>query len=131
MKKSVTIFALALGLSFVTVNATNFKSPINTIEATINQNEISPLCTAVAKGEIEKVKQLINNGVDVNQKSNGMLPIHYAARYNRVEIIKLLITAGSEIHAVSDDGLSAKRYAEKTNAKEALSFLKRFKDKTI
>jgi ankyrin repeat protein len=86
---------------------------------------VSPLCTAVARGDIEKVEQLINNGVDVNQKSNGMLPIHYAAKFNRVEIIKLLITAGSEIHSFSDDGLTAIRYAEKTNAKEALSFLKR------
>jgi ankyrin repeat protein len=129
VKKSVTILALSLGLSFVTLNATNYHNRLDVNEVKLIKTEVSPLCTAVARGDIEKVEQLINNGVDVNQKSNGMLPIHYAAKFNRVEIIKLLITAGSEIYSFSDDGLTALRYAEKTNAKEALSFLKRFKDK--
>ncbi|MBT8244060.1 MAG: ankyrin repeat domain-containing protein [Winogradskyella sp.] len=65
--------------------------------------------------------------MDVNEKSNGMMPIHYAARYNRVEVIKVLITAGSKIHATCDKGLTAVSHAEKTNAAEAAQFLKRFK----
>ena len=127
MKKSVTVLALALSLSIPTLNASNpeiLSTPISVVEDNTN---VSALCTAVAKGKIEKVKQLLNNGVDVNKKSNGMQPIHYAARHNRVDIIKVLITAGSDIHTPCDKGYSAISHAQKTNAVEAVEFLKRFK----
>ena len=69
--------------------------------------------------------------MDVNTKSNGMMPIHYAAKYNRVELIKVLITAGSKIHESCDSGYTALRLAEKANATDAALFLKRFKKKTV
>ncbi|MDA8768712.1 ankyrin repeat domain-containing protein [Winogradskyella sp.] len=56
-----------------------------------------------------------------------MQPIHYAARHNRVDIIKVLITVGSDIHTPCDKGYSVIRHAQKTNAVEAAEFLKRFK----
>ncbi|SHG59904.1 ankyrin repeat domain-containing protein [Winogradskyella jejuensis] len=127
MKKSVTVLALALCLSLPTVNASNFENLPESLTIVENTIEVSALCTAAAKGDVEKVKQLLQNGVDVNVKSNGMLPIHYAARFNRVDVIKVLITSGSEIHTTCDKGLTALRHAEKTNAKEAAQFLKRFK----
>ena len=127
MKKSVTVLALALCLSLPTVNASNFENLPESLTIVENTIEVSALCTAAAKGDVEKVKQLLQNGVDVNVKSNGMLPIHYAARFNRVDVIKVLITSGSEIHTTCDKGLTPLRHAEKTNAKEAAQFLKRFK----
>ncbi|RNC84054.1 MAG: ankyrin repeat domain-containing protein [Winogradskyella sp.] len=127
MKKTVTVLALALGLSVVNVNATNLETTPDTIEVVSNETKVSPICVAAAKGDLVMLKQLIKNGVDVNQKSNGMLPIHYAAKFNRVEAIKVLITAGSEIHETCDKGFTALRHAEKTNAVDAADFLKRFK----
>jgi len=127
MKKSVTVLALALCLSIPTVNASNLENVSETIDVITPTPKVNALCEAALKGDLEKVKMLINNGVDVNQKSNGMLPIHYAARYNRVEVIKTLITSGSKIHARCDKGFTALRHAEKTNAKEAADLLKRFK----
>lgn len=129
MKKSVAVLALALGFSISNLNATNeiLSSDINDI--IVQSVEISPLCKAVAKGNTDMVKMLIKNGVDVNTKSNGMMPIHYAAKYNRVELIKILITAGSKIHQPCDTGYTALGLAKKANAKEAALFLKRFKDK--
>ena len=119
MKKSVTVLALALSLSIPTLNASNpeiLSTPISVVEDNTN---VSALCPAVAKGEIEKVKQLLNNGVDVNKKSNVMQPIHYAARHNRVDIIKVLTTVGSDIHTPCDKGYSVIRHAQKTNAVES------------
>jgi ankyrin repeat protein len=130
MKKSVVILALALGFSTVTVNALNFETTSDLIEVKANDSRVSPLCAAVAKGDLTSVKQLIKQGADVNEKSNGMLPIHYAAKYNRVDAIKVLITAGSEIHTRCDKGYTALKHAEKTQAKDAAKFLKRFKDKS-
>lgn len=127
MKKSVTILALTLVLALPTVNASNFEKPVTISTIVENPAEVSALAMAAAKGDVEKVKMLLKNGVDVNQKSNGMLPIHYAAKYNRVDVIKVLITAGSKILETSDSGLTALRYAEKSKATEAALFLKRFK----
>lgn len=131
MKKTVAILALALGLSTPNLNATNDLLVLranNSVEKTV---EVSPLCKAVATGNVEVVKSLIEQGADVNAKSNGMQPIHYAAKYNRVELIKILITAGSDVHTLCDKGYSALRHAEKSNATDAAQFLKRFKKKTV
>jgi ankyrin repeat protein len=131
MKKSAVVLALALGFSISNLNATNEILTSDLNEVTVQTSEISPLCKAVATGNIEEVKRLLNNGVDVNAKSNGMMPIHYAAKYNRVEMIKVLITAGSKIHELCDLGYTALRHAEKTNADDAALFLKRFKNKNV
>ncbi len=129
MKKTAVVLALALGFSISNLNATNdlLTSDYNS-EVTV---EVSPLCKAVATGNVEAVKNLIKQGADVNAKSNGMSPIHYAAKYNRVELIKILITAGADVHKYCDLGYTALNHAEKSNAKDAAQFLKRFKRKTV
>ena len=129
MKKSVVVLALALGFSISNLNATNKSLTSNLNEVIEKTVEVSPLCKAVATGNIEEVNKLIKAGADVNEKSNGMMPIHYAAKFNRVEIIKVLITAGSKIHKPCDLGYTALRHAQKSKAVDAEQFLKRFKDK--
>ena len=59
-----------------------------------------------------------------------MLPIHYAAKYNRVDAMRVLIKAGSKIHSPCDKGYTALKYAKLSKAKDAEQFLKRFKDKS-
>jgi len=131
MKKSAVVLALALGLSIPNLNASNKILTSNLNEVIIKTVEVSPLCKAVATGNLEEVNKLIKAGADVNAKSNGMMPIHYAAKYNRVEFIKVLITAGSEIHTPCDKGYTALRHAKKAKANNAAQFLKRFKKKTV
>lgn len=131
MKKTTVIFALALGLITLgapSVSAASYDS--SALKFTLKQ-DISPLCKAVALGDLEGVKSLIKNGADVNEKSNGLLPIHYAAKYNRVEMIKVLVTAGSEIHTPCDLGYSALAHAKLAHADDAAQFLKRFKNKNV
>ncbi|MFK7783217.1 ankyrin repeat domain-containing protein [Psychroserpens sp.] len=130
MKKSVVIVAIAMAFSVTALNANNVISNTSSKEVIAQKSKVSPLCTAVAKGDVEEVNRLLKNGVDVNAKSNGMMPIHYAAKYNRVEMIKILITAGSKIHKYCDEGRTALMIAQNAKAKDAEQFLKRFKDKT-
>lgn len=131
MRKSTVILALALGFSISNLNATNDILVSNTNETAVKLIEISPLCKAVATGNIDEVNRLIKAGADVNAKSNGLMPIHYAAKYNRVELIKILITAGSEIHTPCELGYTALSYAKNAKATDAAQFLKRFKKKTV
>ena len=127
MKKTVVILALALGFSISNLNATNEVEISNFENVAVKPVEVSPLCKAVATGDMETVKNLIEAGADVNVKSNGMMPIHYAAKYNRVDMLKVLITAGSKIHEGCDLGFTPLRHAQNAKAKEAEMFLKRFK----
>ena len=75
------------------------------------------------KGDIETVRSMIALGEDINRKSLGMTPAIFAARYNKVEILKLLIEHGADLSIRSDKGYTIKKYAELSNAKEALEVI--------
>lgn len=116
--------AAACMLAVTGVNAKNSTTDLNAVPnlATVPA-EVSSFCKAIMQGDIDTVKKLIALGEDVNQKSLGMAPIHFAARYNQPEILKLLIENGANIKQRSDKGYTAKKYAELSNATEALEVL--------
>jgi len=122
MKKTIIISAIALCFSVVSVNAKSIKQNVKdyNVETTV---KVSPFCVSIAKGDIETVKKLINLGEDVNKKSNGMTPAMYAAKFNRTDILKLLISKGAKLKTKSDKGMTAIKYAKQSNAKEALIIL--------
>ena len=93
---------------------------------TINTSKISvsPFCLAIVKGDLETVKKLIELGADVNEKSKGMTPAMYAAKYNKTAILQLLVKHGAEIKKKSEKGLTAMDYAKQSNATDALAYLK-------
>jgi len=67
-----------------------------------------PLHSAVSNGDLEKVKQLIAAGADLNEqdptskiagiKIGNNTPLHYAAQYGRPEITRLLISHGVKLN---------------------------------
>ncbi|MGM5469627.1 ankyrin repeat domain-containing protein [Flavobacteriaceae bacterium LMO-SS05] len=125
MRKIVIIIAVALGLTAPTLFATNrtFTS-IATFESS-TPSEVSPFCLAIVKGDIETVEKLIELGSDVNETSIGLTPAMYAAKYNKVEILKLLVKKGADLRKRSHKGFTAKRYAQLSNAKDALEYLEK------
>ena len=52
-----------------------------------------------------------------------MTPAMYAAKFNRVEILNLLISKGANLKAKSDKKMTAADYAELHGAKEALAIV--------
>ncbi|WP_412984172.1 ankyrin repeat domain-containing protein [Pontimicrobium sp. IMCC45349] len=121
MKKSIFITVIALGLAIGNVNATN-----NTVMSATSQtsvSRVSTFCSAIAKGDIETFRNLISNGVNIDKKSNGMTPAMYAAKFNRVDILKILISYGADLDLKSRDGITALNYAKKSNATEAIELL--------
>ncbi|MEW4924325.1 ankyrin repeat domain-containing protein [Algibacter sp. 2305UL17-15] len=123
MKKTIIISAIALCFSVLSVNAkTSFESYHTTqVQAVTNVN---PFCVSIAKGDIETVKKLIELGTDVNQKSNGLTPLMYAAKFNRTKILKLLIAKGAKLKVKSEKGMTALKYAKLHKAKAAEAILK-------
>ncbi|WP_299228615.1 ankyrin repeat domain-containing protein [uncultured Psychroserpens sp.] len=124
MKKSVVIIAIAMAFSVSTLNAKNVVESSTTYETVTKKAKVSAFCMSIVKGDLETVKKLIDLGTDVNEKSNGLTPAMYAARYNRLDILKLLVEKGADIDARGKKGMTAKKYAKASNAKEVLDYIK-------
>jgi len=122
MKKTIVILGLAL-VAFTNVSfASNVNRPEVKMEtATLNG---TPLCVAIMKGDTETVRKFIEYGADVNETSNGLTPLMIAARFNRVDIITLLISKGARIETKDEKGYTALQYAEFSKANEAIAALK-------
>lgn len=124
MKKSIVYLGVAL-LAFTNVSlASNSNSSTAAKIVITTYDGVTPLGTAVSKGDIEAVKKFIEYGADVNEKSNGMSPLMMAARYNKVEIIKILLSNGANLNAKDEKGFTALKHAELSNAKDAVQVLK-------
>jgi ankyrin repeat protein len=122
MKKKIVILGLAL-VAFTngTFATTVTSSPVK-METTILNG--TPLCVAIMKGDTETVKKFIEYGADVNELSNGLTPLMMAARFNKAEIITLLLSKGARIDTKDERGLTALKYAELSKANEAIAVLK-------
>lgn len=125
MKKTMLIVAAAMMLTVSGVSAEVLPVRHNVAELTAlyEKGAINSFCKAVIQGDITTVRKLIALGEDVNQKSLGMTPAIFAARYNKAEVLKLLIENGADIRIRSDRGYSITKYAESANAKDALKVI--------
>jgi len=125
MRKTIltltAVLALTVGNAFVGQNAElDVNVPTKTILETA---EISTFCKAVISGDLETVQKMIELGEDVNQKSLGMRPVHFAARYNKVEILELLVANGADLSVKCDKGYTAEKYAKLSHADAALTYI--------
>lgn len=125
MRKTIPTIAAALLLAvtgiYAASNTPQNNLPMSTI--TVKDDGLNSFCKAIVKGDLETVKKLIDLGEDVNRKSLGMTPAIIAARYNKAEILELLIANGANLKIRSDNGFTAKKYAEMSNAMEALAVI--------
>ena len=124
MKKSI----IYLGIALMAFSSLSFASNTNFIgnQKGLNNFSVSPstLAIAISNREIETVKQFIESGTKVNKKLNGLTPLMYAARYNKVEIIKYLLLKGADCNIKDGQGFTALKHAELSNANEAIAILK-------
>lgn len=115
--KKLIFTAFAIALSFGTINATNLEhgAPATTLE----YPNVSTFCKLITAGNYDAVKAMIENGANINRKSTGLTPLMFAARYNKVEIVKLLVKKGAKLKVKSDRGYTALDYAKISKAHEA------------
>lgn len=124
MKNSI----IYLGITLMAFSSLTFASNSSFIgnQKTLSISSVSPapLAVAISKGELETVKKFIEYGTNVNESLNGMTPLMFAARYNKVEIIKYLLLKGADRNIKDSQGFTALKHAELSNATEAIAVLK-------
>ncbi|KAF2341955.1 ankyrin repeat domain-containing protein [Flavobacterium tistrianum] len=125
MKKA----AIILGAIFIFANESKASTYTLSIK---NRTEIptyleSPLHRAICKGDIEKVKKCIEYGADVNKMARKMTPLMLAARYNHVEIIKILLANGARSSIINEQGFKALDYANYAKAAESIAILEKLR----
>ena len=123
MKKSIIISAIALCFSLGTVNATSLTSTDYTL-VNVRYFKVNSFCVSIALGDIDTVMKLLSLGEDVNQVSNGMTPAMYAAKFNRTEILELLIIHGADLKAKNSKKMTAAKYAKIHGATDAAVIIK-------
>ena len=63
------------------------------------------IIVAILQGDIEKVKDLLESGLNPNSCLDEALvtPLHYAAQHNKIDIAMLLIECGANTYACTKD----------------------------
>ena len=124
MRKTITIAVMSIALFSNAIEAKTISNdPTEKIVVNPKPAGLSSFCNAILKGDIETVKSMIALGEDVNQKSLGMTPAIFAARYNKADVLQVLIDNGADLKTKCDKGMSIKKHAELSNAQEALEVI--------
>ena len=81
------------------------------VDALFGELQWSALCAAAQEGSERALKALLAGGASVELKdaTQGLTPLHYAARNNQVACIELLLDASAELE-VRDLGLAVGAY---------------------
>ena len=65
----------------------------------------SPVAEAAARGDLEAVRTLLQNGADVNApQGDGMTALHWAAERDAVEMVQTLVAAGATLETTTRIG---------------------------
>lgn len=124
MRKSILVFGILCSVMFNNVNA--HTEPVNERKVVkISVRNLQPLSIAVATGNYEMAQNFLKFGSDVNQatKTMGLTPLMFAARYNNVELLKLLVANGADVSVKSRVGVTALGYAKLCNASDSVKYL--------
>ncbi|EEB20158.1 conserved hypothetical protein [Pediculus humanus corporis] len=92
----------------------------------IKQIYVDELLRATASSDVNRVKQILDAGVDVNcvdTKETKNSPLHWAACYGTGNVIKFLIDRGARVNAVNSCGATPLHDAISRGAKDVCSEL--------
>jgi len=127
MKKLALVTVLFVGALTMSANTPEIHNTKSIAEATItNPGGVSTFCMAIVKGDFETVKKLVELGADIEERSKGLTPLMYAAKFNKTDILEYLIEKGANLKARdTNNGFTALKFAELSNAKEAKAILEK------
>jgi ankyrin repeat protein len=91
-----------------------------------NPQKVRPLHSAVAAGQLEIARALVERGADVNAvQQNSFTPLHGAAQNGQIEMVQLLIEHGANRAAQTADGKTAMDFAREGGHEDVVTRLKK------
>ena len=83
-----------------------------------------PLHAASSSGISNIAWELLDRGVDVNQKnSNGLTALHLASRHGEINMVRLLLARGASLHDKTNEGNNALMMASFRGHKDVIELL--------
>ena len=104
--------------------AVDYQATTSNYYNVIKSKNVNTFVKLIQLNDYNAVKNLINAGTNINQKTMGMTPLMYAARQNKTQIVELLIQNGARLKTKSQKGLTALDYAKMSGAQESYDFIK-------
>lgn len=126
MKKTNRFWVILPAVAMLFTNALQASESTTTNTTSVAVVKITPsqLNLAISKGDLAKVQQLVEIGVDVNKKDErGKTPLMYAILFNQPQIVAYLIKKGADYRAEDSNGLTILDYAEKSKSEEILKLV--------
>ena len=126
MKKTNRFWVIvpAVAMLFTSALQASESTTTNTTPVAVVKLTPSQLNVAISKGDLAKVQQLVEIGVDVNKKDErGKTPLMYAILFNQPQIVAYLIKKGADYRAEDSNGLTILDYAEKSKSEEILKLV--------
>jgi ankyrin repeat protein len=79
---------------------------------------------AASNGQLEEVERLLNEGADIDARSdNGMTPLILASWRGHTKVVELLLREGADVDATTNKGTTALRLATERGHKEIIRML--------
>ena len=93
------------------------------INAFYGENKLTLIAVSIASGQSAITELLIQQGADIEQNSDRKTPLMFAAKYNRAEVVPMLILGGANINSINKQKTSALHYAAKYGHLELVKVL--------
>lgn len=106
---------------FVTINYRKMSS-----RREVCRNSSRLIIKQIYKGEVDKLKEQLQNGAEVNgQDYDGDTLLHHAIASRNIKIVRLLVEHGADVNAENNSGIRPYKIALNCNFMEALELLLR------
>lgn len=97
-----------------------------TPENQAEEEGLTEMMICAANGDLDRLKELVSFGVDVNAQSNlGTSALMYAVKNNHIAVVDFLLGVGANARLISAKGSTALSIAEKFQHDDLVIFLKR------
>jgi hypothetical protein len=119
-KAATTLTAIILAISLVSVVGCG-EQRTETPHSGYLGEELSAM---VGVGDVQEAKRLLDEGADVNARTeSGYTPLHWAAKFGYTEAASLLLERGADVNARKEDGSTPLSFAAMEGQTETAELL--------
>jgi ankyrin repeat protein len=88
-------------------------------------DEATPLYSAVSRGALQMTQLLLDGNANINARDRdfGQTALMLAAKYSHVDILRVLLDRGAEVHLRDDEGISALDWARRNHRDDIVAIL--------